>query len=94
VTTVRLEGELDLYTAPGLREALQPECAEGGRLVLEVSAVEFVDSSGLNTLLGLYHDTTAAGGTFELVGASASLRRVLEITSLLHLVAPARRSPA
>jgi stage II sporulation protein AA (anti-sigma F factor antagonist) len=86
LTTVWLEGELDLHTASGVRVALQSECAHGSRLVLDVSAVEFVDSSGLNTFVSLHRDTAAAGGTLELVGASASLRRLLEITSLSHLV--------
>jgi anti-anti-sigma factor len=89
VTTVVLGGELDLYTASGVRAALQAECARGSRLVLDVSAVEFVDSSGLNTFVSLHRDTAAAGGTLGLVGASTSLRRLLEITSLVHLVAPA-----
>jgi anti-anti-sigma factor len=88
VTTVLLEGELDLKTAPDVRDALRAECSGGTRLVLDVSAVEFVDSSGLNTFVSLDRDATLAGGTFELVGASASLRRLLEITSLLHLAGP------
>jgi anti-sigma B factor antagonist len=49
---VRLQGELDLYNAPLLAGIFECECANRPeRLALELSAVEFVDSTALHTLV-------------------------------------------
>jgi anti-sigma B factor antagonist len=51
-TVVRLAGELDLYNAPELRETLFALADEGpGRLVVELSEVEFMDSTALGVLI-------------------------------------------
>jgi anti-sigma B factor antagonist len=49
---IRLVGELDLYNAPAVREALLEVCSEQpGRLVVDLAEVEFVDSTALGVLI-------------------------------------------
>lgn len=55
---LRLVGELDLSTVPELRRRLEPELAEGARIVLDCSDLTFMDSSGAMALI----DATRALG--------------------------------
>lgn len=86
-TTVVLAGDLDLAAAPALRRLLAKECAlQPVELVIDVSALEFIDSSGLSTLVRADKALSADGGMLVLRGASQRVRRLLEITSLAHLL--------
>ncbi len=50
--TLRLAGELDIATAPRLRNAVDVACASGaGEIVLDLRSVSFIDSSGLREIL-------------------------------------------
>lgn len=77
---VCLAGELDAATAPDVREfaELEVAAAQPGRLVLDVTELRFVDSSGLALLLGLR--TCVPEGAVVLRGARRQLLRLLEIT--------------
>jgi anti-sigma B factor antagonist len=76
---VRVTGELDLYTSPDLEEALASLVVDGATdVVVDLTEVPFLDSSGLAVLL------TAARRLgrerFTLTGVGLEPRRVLEIT--------------
>ena len=76
-------GEIDVYTAAVLRDAMQRLMNRGRvRLVLDLSGVPFCDSTGLGVLVGGFKHTRARGGSFRLVNVSAHLERVLRITGL------------
>jgi anti-sigma B factor antagonist len=81
---VSLEGELDLASAPELRECLGT-LAEGGatHIVLDLGGLAFVDSTGLSVLVMAANRTRAAGGSTVLRHPSPSVIRLLEITGLL-----------
>jgi anti-sigma B factor antagonist len=74
---VRLAGELDLATAPELAEVLhglEPECQ---RIILDVTGLEFIDSTGLR-LAVVEHDRAALDGfEFVIAGAAGSVLKVL-----------------
>jgi len=81
--TVHLEGTCDLASAPQLREKLaelRPPTVRS--LVIDVSGLDFVDSTGLGLLLGAMRRLREAGGSLALAGATGSVLRVLEITDL------------
>jgi anti-sigma B factor antagonist len=83
---VSVAGELDIYTAPRLDEALnQPEVEAAGRVVVDLTGTEFMDSTGLSVLVAAMKRLTKAGREFALVCAPSQrdLRRVMEITGLL-----------
>ena len=81
--TVRLTGELDVGTAPSLREAILP-LREGFRQVdVDASDLEFVDSTGLGLLVTLHKRLCAAGGSgVRVLNPHERVARVLAITSL------------
>lgn len=79
---IRVEGELDLGTAPKLADELDAAAGAGKRVVLDLSRCEFIDSSGLRTLLSARSTAAAGGGSFALVVADPNLLRVFEVASL------------
>jgi len=81
-TTLFVVGELDLRTAPRLRSELQRVLALGSSgLVVDASAVSFVDSSGLGILVGARKAATEVGVRFEL-RPSEPMRSLLVRTGL------------
>jgi anti-sigma B factor antagonist len=80
---VALRGELDLAAAEELRARLRTACEEArGRIVLELSELEFVDSTGLSILVEYHQETRMAGGRLILVAPRPNVVRVLGITGL------------
>lgn len=82
-TVVTLSGQLDVATAPGLRQSLQEaQYAGAQRVVVDLSGLEFLDSFGLGVLVGGLRRARLHGGRFVLAGANDRIREILEITSL------------
>jgi anti-sigma B factor antagonist len=78
-----LTGELDPHTAPLLAEELDGLESEGvTSVVLVLSNLGFIDSSGLRVLIAADRDITERGGTLTLRSPSETVRRLLEITGL------------
>ncbi|MET9608465.1 STAS domain-containing protein [Streptomyces sp. NPDC006512] len=75
-----LAGELDHDTAPPLRDALDTAAARGGRLLVDMSGLDFCDSTGLNALLHSRITVQEAGGTLELAGLTGPVARMFRIT--------------
>lgn len=85
--TVRLEGTCDLATVPQLREALVPLAPpEVRRLVIDVSELEFCDSTGLGTMLGALRRMREGGGEFAIAGAHGTVLKLLRITGVDTLI--------
>jgi anti-sigma B factor antagonist len=82
VTLVVLRGDLDLGTAPDLRECLVKVIDEGARIVVDLEAVGFLDSAGLGILVGGLKRARTRGGDLELVCSSREILKPLEITGL------------
>src|SRR5215212_718866 len=75
--------ELDLATAPALEASLRRAFTEApGRVVLDLREVEFIDSSGLRTLLTARRQAQDAGQQFSLVAGHHGLKRTLEIAGV------------
>jgi anti-sigma B factor antagonist len=80
---VALRGELDLAGASKLRDRLRSVCEEHeGRLVLELSELTFIDSTGLSILVEYQAKTQAAGGRLILLAPRPAVLRILDITGL------------
>jgi len=86
-TVVGLDGQLDVATAPQLRQALQ-EAHHGGatRLVVDLAGVVFLDSMGLGVLVGASRRSRAAGGELVLAAAGERIRHVLELSRVAEIV--------
>jgi anti-sigma B factor antagonist len=88
---VGARGELDLHTAPELERALAAVADGAARLIVDLSAATFIDSTTLHVLLVQARRTEAAGGELVVVAADPNVRRVFEITGFdrLFSVVPA-----
>ena len=79
---VKLGGELDLYNAPQVREALTDACADSPqRVVVDLSEVEFIDSTALGVLIEA-RTQLANRRAFLLAAPGLEARRALEISGL------------
>jgi anti-sigma B factor antagonist len=86
-TVVELRGELDLFTAPVLRDVLLGLTGDGKYfLAVEMSGLLFLDSSGLGVLVGATKRAVAGGGALCLVGAPERMLKTLRITGLLRVM--------
>ncbi len=85
---VRLAGELDMSTAPQLRDELVRVSTEGAQLVtVDLTDLAFIDSTGLSVLINALKHLRRQGGDMALRSPSPSTRRVLEITGLTEVFA-------
>jgi anti-sigma B factor antagonist len=82
--TLRIEGEVDVATAPQLRAALNELIDRGAqRIILDLGAVAFVDSSGLGVLVGAFRKLEdTSGGRLRVENVQDGVRKVFEITGL------------
>jgi anti-anti-sigma factor len=79
---VAIGGELDIVTSRQLDEQLTRARREHRRIVLDLSAVEFMDTSSLAVIVGHWKRLQAAGGTLVLAGARYRYTKTLWITGL------------
>jgi anti-sigma B factor antagonist len=80
---VALGGELDLAGAGEMRARLRAACEESdGRVILDLSELQFIDSTGLSILVEYHERARVAGGRLVLVAPRAAVVRILRITGL------------
>jgi anti-anti-sigma factor len=84
---VRVIGEVDLQTAPMLEQALFREVDAGSEVLLDLSEVSFIDSSGLHAIIAAAQRAKSNGGAVA-VGSPLppQARRVIEIAGLEELL--------
>lgn len=83
VGIVVASGEVDLATVSGLRQAISDHLAAGlTLLVLDISAVTFMDSTGLGVLVGAGKKAAGLGGSMRLVCDNPRILRLLKVTGL------------
>jgi anti-sigma B factor antagonist len=86
-TVVAVRGEVDLATAPTLKNQLLELVAEGVReIVVDLSSTDFLDSTGLGAVVAAYKRVRAHDGHLKLVATTARVKRVFEITNLDRVV--------
>ncbi|MFG2819627.1 STAS domain-containing protein [Kitasatospora sp. NPDC048365] len=80
---LRITGDLDYEHAPALREYVdQLVLAPGQSLVVDLSGLDFCDSSGITALLAARRRTQASGGDLVLAAVPANTLRILGIVGL------------
>ncbi len=79
-TVVHVGGDLDVYTAPRLKETLGKAAGDGKRLVLDLSEVRFIDSTALGVLVGALQQTQSSDGELRLVIDDPYLLKIFRIT--------------
>jgi len=84
---VEVHGELDMDTAPQLRDGLQrPIDAGAAQVVVDLAEVGFMDSSALGTLVASFKALRDRGGRLCLAGVQPPVRTVLSITSVDRVI--------
>ena len=77
---VRAVGELDMSSAPSLTTAAEDAFADGYRLLLlDLSGISFMDSTGLSALLTVHRDAVARDAHAAIIAPSQTALRVLEM---------------
>ena len=89
VRVLSVSGELDLGTAPQLEGPLEEALATGSGLLIDLSACEFIDSTGIARLVRAWQrldgepgDGVGENGGFALCGLNDQVRRLLELSGL------------
>ncbi|HWE34758.1 MAG TPA: STAS domain-containing protein [Solirubrobacteraceae bacterium] len=87
---VAVAGELDLASARALSDTLTPELAAGKRVLLDLSGVTFIDSTGLAAIINAVNGADGANGSGPRLELSANLRpqarRLMELTGVLSML--------
>ncbi len=86
-TIFDVSGDIDLATSPQLRKALLRELRElrMPRVVLNLKAVRYIDSSGVASLVEGLKASRDAGARFILFGLNTTVREVLQLSKLLKI---------
>lgn len=80
---IELGGEIDLYTAPEFKERMVALIEDGKkRIVVDLSAATFIDSTTLGVLVGGVKRLRPAGGSLALVCTDQNITKIFEITGL------------
>lgn len=87
VTVVDLEGDVDVSGAPELRDLIAGLIAgPTARILLDLSDVAFIDSSGVGILVTAHRKATESGAQFGLASPSGTVARVFELTRTNRLL--------
>ncbi|MBO0841711.1 MAG: STAS domain-containing protein [Nocardioides sp.] len=83
------EGKFNLVAAPPLGARIDDLVASGkARLVIDLAAVDFIDSSGLGALIGGLKTARKQGGDLRIAAAGDQVRAVLKLTNLDRILSP------
>ncbi len=86
VPVLDLNGEVDSYNAPKLRERMVSLIDEGQtKLVINLSAVDYIDSTGLGTLVGGLKRASEKGGEIQIICPNEQIYKVFSITGLVRV---------
>ena len=86
-TIVAATGEVDVYTAPVLDEALSTAVSGGAtRLVVDLSGVDFLDSTGLSVLVKALKRVRDSDGSLDVVVTAERVNKVFRITGLDQVI--------
>jgi len=81
-TVIAVGGEIDVHTAPGLDDALATAAGPGSAIVADLSAVEFIDSTGLSVLVRALARSRDDEGALAVVASTDRVLKVLKLTGL------------
>lgn len=83
--TLRCSGKLVTTTTGTLQTEVRGLLPDTKRIVLDLTDLGYMDSSGLGSIIGLYVSVKGAGGRLEVIHLSARVRQLFSITNVLSL---------
>lgn len=88
IIVVRGDGKLNMVSAPELRAVVVTAISDGGlRIVVDLSGIDFMDSSGLGALVGCLKSARQAGGDLRIAAPSTQVSMVLRLSNLDRVLA-------
>jgi len=86
IEVIDVQGEIDIYTAPRLRELLIDLVSQGSyQLIVNLDEVGFLDSTGLGVLVGGLRRVRAHNGSLDLVCTQQPILKIFRITGLTEV---------
>ncbi len=79
---VAFQGDIDFGSSPEARRILLDELEKGGGLLVDLSAVAYIDSSGVASLIEAFQSAKGSGSRFALIAISEAAMRVLRLAHL------------
>lgn len=79
---VEVDGEIDVHTAPQMRDQIAEALRSEPRVVVDARQVTFMDSTGINVLFEAYKRATEDGGWLRLVAREGAVLKVLRLCGL------------
>jgi anti-sigma B factor antagonist len=86
VVAVVLDGELNSSNSPEFKRGVTPVLEASTKLVIDLSRLRFVDSSGIGVLLFCLQQMTAKKGNLKLCGLSKRVREVVELVRMNRII--------
>ena len=85
---VRMKGELDMDSANKFKKKVIPKLEKNklSYLILNLSKVKFIDSTGLGAILGRYRVLEKEGGKVLLVGLKPQVKRIFSLSGMLKIM--------
>src|SRR5438552_17417243 len=86
VSLAEIQGEIDVYTSPKVKEALT-ELIEKGKynLVIGLEEVRYIDSTGLGVLIGTLKKVREHNGTIAIICNNPQIKKIFNITGLVKI---------
>ncbi len=81
-TVITFSGEVDLENSPRAREILLGQVAQDRKVLVDLGGVEYIDSSGIASLVEAFQEARRRGTSFGLVCVSPPALRVLKLARL------------
>jgi anti-sigma B factor antagonist len=86
VAVIALGGEVDVYTSPRVKQEIVDLLSQGtGKLVVDLSGVDYLDSTGLGVLIGGLKRARERDGDLKLICDNVRILRIFEITGLTKI---------
>jgi anti-sigma B factor antagonist len=86
IAVVKVQGEVDVYTAPKLREEIHRRLDQGdNRIVVDLTNVAYMDSSGLGVLIGALKRSREENGDLIVASPNPRISRILDVTGLSRI---------
>lgn len=84
--TVKLDGRLDITTAPQLEAEVKGDLADVEHLVFEIEGLQYISSAGLRTLLSIHKIMNKKQGDMVIRGASDDVMKIFDVTGFSHIL--------
>ena len=88
VLYIKLSGDIDHHSAKGVRDSVDDLIRRNNpaELELDLSAVEFMDSSGLGLVLGRYKKQTDMGGKMKIINPTRRVMQILQLAGVEKII--------